>query len=199
MSRQASRTGPKRLGECTLTAADWAEAALQLIAEVGVRGLTVDALAQRLGATKGSFYWHFKTRAELLAAAIERWEQRSTRETIKGLEAVTHPLRRLELIVEASSQPPRSHSFYSSLAEATDDPAVRAALSRVASARIEYLETCYRDIGLARPVARSKALLAYAAYRGLLQLAREAPSVLTKDWSTYLTTLRQALVPANPK
>src|SRR5579863_9013241 len=98
MSRKALRTGRKRLGECTLTAADWTEAALQLIAEVGVNGLTVDALAQRIGATKGSFYWHFKTRAELLAAAIERWEQRSTRETIKGLEAVSDPLRRLELI-----------------------------------------------------------------------------------------------------
>ncbi len=30
-------TGPKRLDEPTLTAADWAEAALQLIAEAGHR------------------------------------------------------------------------------------------------------------------------------------------------------------------
>src|SRR5262249_46241776 len=52
-------TGKERLGEPTLTASDWAEAALQLIAEQGLGALTVSALAARLGVTKGSFYWHF--------------------------------------------------------------------------------------------------------------------------------------------
>ena len=75
-------TGAKRLDEPTLTAADWAEAALQLIAEAGLGSLTVDTLAARLGVTKGSFYWHFKGRSELLAAALGRWEQRATAETI---------------------------------------------------------------------------------------------------------------------
>ena len=50
---------PPGCGEPTLTAADWAEAALQLIAEKGLGALTVSALAARLGVTKGSFYWHF--------------------------------------------------------------------------------------------------------------------------------------------
>jgi AcrR family transcriptional regulator len=74
-----------RLGEPTLTAADWTEAALQLIAELGPAELTDDALAARLGVTKGSFYWHFRTRTELLEAALERWEQRATTEPIKAL------------------------------------------------------------------------------------------------------------------
>jgi AcrR family transcriptional regulator len=71
-------TGAKRLNEPTLTATDWAEAALQLIAEAGLGALTVKALAARLGVTKGSFYWHFRGRSELLAAALNRWEQRAT-------------------------------------------------------------------------------------------------------------------------
>ena len=37
----AKRTGKPRLGEPTLTASDWAEAALQLIAEKGLSALTV--------------------------------------------------------------------------------------------------------------------------------------------------------------
>ena len=82
-------TGAKRPDEPTLTAADWAEAALQLIAEAGLGALTVDALAARLGVTKGSFYWHFKGRSELLASALGRWEQRATAEAIRGLSAVT--------------------------------------------------------------------------------------------------------------
>ncbi len=144
-------TGAKRLDQPTLTAADWAEAALHLIAEAGLGALTVEALAVRLGVTKGSFYWHFKGRSELLAAALGRWEQRATAEAITGLSAVTDARQRLYLMLHAATQAPRSRSLYAALAEAAEDPIVGRALNRVASARIEYLEACYRELGLAQP------------------------------------------------
>jgi AcrR family transcriptional regulator len=193
MARTA--TGTTRLGEPTLTAADWAEAALQLIAEAGLNALTIDALATRLGVTKGSFYWHFGSRSALLAAALDRWEERATRENIKGLEAVPDARTRLELMLDASSQPPRARSLYAALAEAGHDPVVRQVLNRVAASRIAYLETCYRELGLPAAQARARALLAYAAYRGLLQLAHEAPSALPKEWSAYPPLVRDALLP----
>ena len=96
-------SGPTRLGNPTLTAADWAEAGLQLVAESGLGALTVDALARRLGVTKGSFYWHFRGRSELLAATLDCWEQRTTTESIKGLNAVPDARRRLELMLDAAS------------------------------------------------------------------------------------------------
>lgn len=188
-------TGPARAGAPTLTASDWAEAALQLMAEKGLRALTVNALAARLGVTKGSFYWHFRGRSELLAAALTRWEQRTTHEAIKALDAVQDPRRRLELILDAASRPPRSRSLYAALAEAAEDPTVGRVLNRVASARIDYLEACYLGLGLEPPLAKSRAVFAYAAYRGLLQLAHEAPSALPADWSLYPDLIKQALVP----
>src|SRR5690606_7033358 len=57
-----------------LSAADWAQAALDVIAEQGVSAVAVEPLARRLGVTKGSFYWHFPSRDALLQAALERWE-----------------------------------------------------------------------------------------------------------------------------
>lgn len=193
-------TGKERLGEPTLTESDWAEAALHLIAEKGLRALTVSTLAARLGVTKGSFYWHFHGRSELLAAALSRWEQRATTDTIRGLNAVTDYRRRLELMLEAASQPPRSRSLYAALAEAAEDPVVRRVLDRVASARITYLETCYSNLGFSAPLARSYAVLAYAAYRGLLQLAHEAPAALPTEWPLYVDVIRTALAPnAIPK
>src|ERR1700692_2183407 len=105
-------TGAKRLDEPTLMAADWAEAALHLIAEAGLGALTVEALAARLGVTKGSFYWHFKGRSELLADALRRWEHRATTEAIVGLSAVTDARQRLIIMLEAAAQPPRSRSLY---------------------------------------------------------------------------------------
>ncbi len=186
-------TGAKRLDEPTLTATDWAEAALQLIAEAGLGALRVEALAARLGVTKGSFYWHFKGRSELLAAALGRWEQRATTEAISGLSAVTDARQRLYLMLDAVSRAPRSRSLYAALAEAAGDPIVRRVLNRVASARIEYLEVCYRELGLPQPRAKAKAVFAYAAYRGLLQVAHEAPAVLPTDWSSYAEVVLEAL------
>src|SRR5579864_8640183 len=121
-------TGAKRLEEPTLTSSDWVEGALQLISEAGLRAMTVEALATRLGVTKGSFYWHFKGRSELLADALRRWEQRATTEAIAGLSAVTDPRQRLNFMLDAASQPPRSRSLYAALAEAADDPIVRRML-----------------------------------------------------------------------
>jgi AcrR family transcriptional regulator len=190
-----TKTGRARLGEPTLTASDWAEAALQLIAEKGLAALTISALAARLGVTKGSFYWHFTGRDALVAAALGRWEQ-SVSDIIRSLDAIPDPRRRLELILDAASQPPRSRSLYAALAEAAEDPVVRTVLQRVASARIDYLEQCYRSLGLARPLARATAVFAYAAYRGLLQLAHEAPASLPAEWATYAALNRQTFVPA---
>jgi AcrR family transcriptional regulator len=189
-----ARTGKARLGEPTLTASDWAQAALQLIAEKGLRALTISALAGRLGATKGSFYWHFEGRDGLLAAALARWEQ-SVGETIRSLDAIPDHRRRLELILDAAAQPPRSRSLYAALAEAAEEPVVRQVLQRVASLRIDYLEVCYRGLGLSAASARARAVLAYAAYRGLLQLAHEAPGSLPAEWSAYAALNRQTFLP----
>ena len=43
-------------------------------------------------------------------------------------------------------------------------------------------------------------MLAYAAYRGLLQLAHEAPGSLPAEWASYAALTRQTFLPeALPK
>jgi hypothetical protein len=103
-------------------------------------------------------------------------------------------------MLDAASQPPRSRSLYAALAEAADDPVVRRVLDRVASARVAYLELCYSNLGFAPALAKSYAVFAYAAYRGLLQLAHEAPAALPANWPLYAEVVRKVLVPkAIPK
>ena len=101
------------------------------------------------------------------------------------------------MMLEAAAQPPRARSLYAALAEAAEDPLVRQVLNRVAAARIAYLEHCYRKLGLAQAEARSRAVFAYAAYRGLLQLAHEAPAALPADWPFYTRLVNSALLPAD--
>src|SRR5690349_19807995 len=81
--------GSERSGR--LSAEDWAQAALELIAEQGVAAVAVEPLARRLVVTKGSFYWHFPSREALLVAALERWEQVEQQTVFGKMEAVSDP------------------------------------------------------------------------------------------------------------
>ena len=53
-------------------------AALLAIAEGGTAAVAVETLAARLGATKGSFYWHFRNREHLLERILDHWMDRAT-------------------------------------------------------------------------------------------------------------------------
>ncbi|MEM6588975.1 MAG: TetR/AcrR family transcriptional regulator [Pseudomonadota bacterium] len=61
-----------------LTAADWIEAALRTLVESGIEAVQITALARALKVTRGSFYWHFDTRDDLLAALTSEWRARNT-------------------------------------------------------------------------------------------------------------------------
>ena len=52
---------------------DWLKAALNQCT-AGIDTVKVAPLAEQLGVTTGSFYWHFKNRRELLEAMLEYWE-----------------------------------------------------------------------------------------------------------------------------
>jgi len=159
-----------------LAAADWERAALAALAEGGLRAVAVEPLARRLGVTKGSFYWHFRDRAALLAAALARWEREETESVIADAAALDHPGERLRRVFERAfpERPPRRPSLLLAVSDAAAHPPVARSLRRVARRRLAYLETCYRELGLPAGAARHRALLAYAAYLGTLRLAREA-------------------------
>lgn len=53
--------------------ADWLSAALQSLIEDGIDAVQITRLATTLGASRGSFYWHFKSRKELLDGLLDEW------------------------------------------------------------------------------------------------------------------------------
>ena len=66
-----------------LDRAAWIQAALDTLADEGVTGIRVEVLAKRLHVTKGSFYWHFKDRQDLLAGVLDTWKDGRIRDIIK--------------------------------------------------------------------------------------------------------------------
>jgi AcrR family transcriptional regulator len=143
---------------------DWVRAALDALEAGGPAAVAVVPLAQSLGVTRGSFYWHFETRDELLVAALELWEREHSDQVLAAVETIADPRDRLRaLLGRASAKPP---TICVQLLRASDDPLVGAVLVRVAKRRLAVLAKAYRDAGLTGAEARHEALLAYTAYMG---------------------------------
>jgi AcrR family transcriptional regulator len=182
--------------EARLSAADWETAALDALAENGLAGVAVEPLARRLGVTKGSFYWHFADREALLAAALAHWENSYTERVIAAVAAARDPRERLVRLIGRVLAGGRSDRIHIALATAKH-PLVRETLARVTHRRLAYLESCYAELGQPRREAKRSALLAYAAYVGLVHLRLEAPKELpARDaFTAYVEHLIAKLVP----
>jgi AcrR family transcriptional regulator len=158
-----------------LSKLEWTEAALTALARDGLAGVAVEPLARRLGATKGSFYWHFADRAELVAATLELWERRATTDTIERIEAIADPRERLTALAAGAYARAAAGNAYAALLAATSDPLVGQVLTRVTHAHLAFLQRLYGDLGLDEQEAHRYARLAYALYLGIGELRHADP------------------------
>ncbi|MEU1309586.1 TetR/AcrR family transcriptional regulator [Streptomyces cinnamoneus] len=183
-------------GRRRLSARDWADAALTAIGEGGLAAVAVEPLAARLGTTKGSFYWHFAHREALVEAALGRWEDACTEDVITALATEPDALRRLRrLFTETTASASRDPIELALLATSTH-PQVAAALQRVTERRVGYLAGLFAELGFPPDEARRRALLAYSAFLGHVQLAHAVPGTLPHgaDRSPYLDSVIDALL-----
>jgi AcrR family transcriptional regulator len=170
--------GMAQVGRTKLTPDDWARGALELLAEGGVAAIAVEPLAARLGATKGSFYWHFSNREALVRAALDRWEQERTEEVIAVAAAVPDPLRRIRQLFTRVIRAAASDPLEVTLMAQASDPRVAPVIRRVSARRLGYLTETFGELGFAPEPARHRALFAYTTYLGHLQLTHTAPTEL---------------------
>lgn len=195
-STQAPRRGRTH---ARLSAADWERGALEMMAEEGVGALAVEALARRLGVTKGSFYWHFKNREALLQAALNRWEADDDGDLQQHVGAPgDHPRKRLGALFRWVSGEAQAHRIYAALLQALDHPLVQPTMMRVSQRRMDFLETAFREAGLLDPAAaRHRARLTYAAYVGFLQLnlTLGLPHLSHEQYDAYVEHVIATLVP----
>ena len=148
----------------------WIEAALDALADGGVAAVAVEPLAVRLGVTKGSFYWHFRDREELLAAALEEWERTGTSELIERLDQIADPRERLAEWARRVLGADKAQLV--ALHAAADHPIVAPVLRRNTERRLQYLAALLQEAGVPASAARRRARLLYSADLGLYQIAR---------------------------
>lgn len=64
---------------------DWIAAARKVLIASGVDDVKVDRLARRMKVTRGSFYWHFRNRKDLLDALLSGWVAHKQQELDEAL------------------------------------------------------------------------------------------------------------------
>ena len=171
----------KAVSRPRLTPDDWVAAALSAIAEGGLAAAAVEPLAAHLGATKGSFYWHFANRESLLEAALASWERQTTTEVAaRARAAAPDPAGQLRLLITEVARIAETDRVGLALLASAAQPAVAATLDRVTRHRLAILVTLFGELGLPPATARRRALLAYSAYLGHAQLSHTTPGLLPR-------------------
>ena len=159
--KHAARNGtaPARLSR-----EEWLARALEVLGKNGAGQLTVESLARQLGVTKGSFYWHFRDRADFFRQLIEYWDEHFTQTVIAEISGQGGPPeeRLLELMRLVLSK--RLDRFEMPVrAWAQQNPALAPLVRRVDRHRISFVRSLFLEMGFDEDEAemRTRVFLTY--------------------------------------
>lgn len=165
-----------------MTRLTWVREALAVLAESGIEQVRVEPLARRLRVSKGSFYWHFKDRADLLQALLAFWETQMTGDLITHLAPIPTPRARLEALSEAvllrqDGDIDAAQAEVALREWAGRDPLAMPGLRRVDERRSAYLKQEFIALGIEPTQADHYAKALYMALIGLFSTRRTTPAL----------------------
>lgn len=149
-----------------LSPQDWVDAATNVLVDQGIDHVRVDVLAKQLKVTRGSFYWHFRDREELLRRVLQAWSERTTTQlTARLKQARSNPMEQLQ---DLASLPHRGRAAAKAArielairAWARRDEQAAAVLQASDAARIGYHQQVFEALGFAEADAKARAYLLY--------------------------------------
>ena len=163
------------------------DAAMDLIWENSYGATSVDAICDRAGAKKGSFYYFFKSKSELAAAALEDCWNKKRAEMDSIFSPTVPPLERFnryfDFVHDRLAEVQKKCGsilgcpFISVGSEvSTQDQIVRETIDRIMDRKLNYFVSAVRDaaaeglIDAPDPVAKARAL--FSCYQGTMAQAR---------------------------
>jgi AcrR family transcriptional regulator len=162
---------PAPLRAAPLQPSDWIKAGIVQLAREGVESVRVEVVARELGVSKGSFYWHFRDRDELLMQMLQFWESSEAKwlsaeelgESDKPNAAI-----RWARFVERSAEPERITEEIGVRAWARRDERVALRVTEVEKRRVRVIANILVDVGFARDAADSWSEMVCLVYSGWL-------------------------------
>src|SRR5512140_3774991 len=130
-----------------LSAKDWLDHGLTVLAERGFTALKAEPLAKAMGVSRGSFYWHFADIGAFHAAILRHWREVAAEQVIANLEASARHEDPLALLLRRafSSRPALEKAVRS---WAAVDPAAQSAVQAIDRRRLNYVENLFERSGL---------------------------------------------------
>ncbi len=147
---------------------DWVEAATAVLLDQGIDHVRVDVLATELKVTRGSFYWHFSDRDDLLREVLQQWRRRATIDLSRRiLEVSSEDLQtRLRTLI---SLPHRGRSAVRAArielairAWARRDSLAREAVDEADRSRLQVHIDTFRALGYSSAESSQRAFLTYS-------------------------------------
>lgn len=141
------------------------------LAREGVESVRVEVVARELGVSKGSFYWHFRDRDELLMQMLQFWENSEVEwlsmEESRKAEKATAAIRWARF-VERSAAPERIREEIGVRAWARRDERVALRVADVEKRKVRVIASILADVGFARDAAESWSEMVCLVYSGWL-------------------------------
>lgn len=155
----------------------WIEAALKALASGGPEAIRIEALAARLGVSKGGFYWHFKDRPALLKEMLDAWEKSAVGDVIEEVESKSdEPRAKLQHLFELASSATGLLPVELALRDwARRDEGVARRLHRVDNRRMEYLRSLFGPICVDEDDVEARSILAFSLFIGSNFILAEHP------------------------
>ena len=164
-------------GNSRLSVPDWVQAGFRILAEDGLKALTIDRLCKRLGVTKGSFYWHFADMKAYRQALVDTWA--AVRDADRGdFDALSElpPRQRLSRMMTALVGPAHWMLERAMREWARSEDAVAAAVRSSDRRVLNAVRQVFLDDGFEPDEADMRANATFAAGIGFLHLSGSVPS-----------------------
>jgi AcrR family transcriptional regulator len=137
---------------------DWVQATIEAVRVGGTEGASIDQLCRTLGVTKGSFYHHFGSRQELVAAVAEYWA-RTQPELARALLASLRdePEVRLAAMVGLFTDGRLGQRDRAMRAWSASEPIIEGAVAAADAQVLAILEALMKQLGLDKPAQQDYA------------------------------------------
>ena len=158
---------------------DWLLSALEIFVAEGIDAVRITRLAQDFGVTRGSFYWHFENREDLIDALVSYWKDKNTRaitESVANASNLAEGIFRFfETCIDAALFDPRLDLALREWARRSSE--VRNMVDIEDEARIKSLCEFFTRFGYAMPDALIRARVLYYSQIGFYALEVKEPLV----------------------
>lgn len=171
------------------------DALLRLMAEKGYNGASIQAIAKAASLTPGLVHYHFKTKQEILIAAVTQVANVAEQRYLKLLNKATTPRARLEAFLNARLATGKGAdrdavaAWVFIGAEAVRQPEVRMAYEEIMAKQLEILSGHIAEFADSPfPPKKLKALsgIVLAAMEGAFQLAVTSQNIMPKNYAAKM-------------